>query len=170
MNASNPYAPPQAAVADIADPNSAAARAGRGVRLVAAIVDGFVFAAMVYVPLLIGLGMTGGITGADGQFNVAAMFGTGGLLALAGLVAWAVITYSLVKRNGQTIAKKWFGIKVVRSDGSPASVGRIFWLRNVVNGILGIIPLYGLIDALWIFGEERRCLHDKIADTIVIKA
>jgi len=76
----------------------------------------------------------------------------------------------LFARNGQTIAKKIVGIKVVRSDGSPASLGRIFWLRNVVNGLLGIIPLYGLIDILFIFGEQRQCLHDKIADTIVVKA
>jgi hypothetical protein len=42
--------------------------------------------------------------------------------------------------------------------------------RNVVNGILGIIPLYGIIDSLFIFGNARRCVHDYIADTIVIKA
>jgi hypothetical protein len=28
----------------------------------------------------------------------------------------------------------------------------------------------GLVDALMIFGEPRRCIHDKLADTIVIKA
>jgi uncharacterized RDD family membrane protein YckC len=62
------------------------------------------------------------------------------------------------------------GIKVVRSDGSKASLGRIFWLRNFVNGLLGIIPFYQLIDILFIFGDQRQCLHDKIADTIVVKA
>jgi len=75
-----------------------------------------------------------------------------------------------VSRNGQSIAKKMLGIKVVRSNGSPASLGRVFWLRNFVNLLLGIIPLYGLVDALLIFGEPRQCVHDKIADTIVIKA
>jgi len=62
------------------------------------------------------------------------------------------------------------GIKVVRSDGSPASLGRLIWLRNVLNGVIAIIPAYGLIDSLFIFSESRQCLHDKIADTIVIKA
>ena len=75
-----------------------------------------------------------------------------------------------MKANGQSIGKKLLGIKVVRTDGSPASLGRLIWLRNVVNGLIGIIPLYGIIDALFIFGESRQCLHDKIADTIVIKA
>ncbi len=79
------------------------------------------------------------------------------------------MTFKYVARNGQSIAKKMLQIKVVRRDGSRASVSRIFWLRNVVNGLLGIIPIYAVIDALFIFGETRQCLHDKIADTIVIK-
>ena len=62
------------------------------------------------------------------------------------------------------------GIKVVRSDGSPAALGRIFWLRNILNGVLGLIPFYVLIDGLLIFADSRQCLHDKIADTIVVKA
>jgi hypothetical protein len=33
-----------------------------------------------------------------------------------------------------------------------------------------IVPFYFLIDVLFIFGERRQCLHDKIADTIVINA
>jgi uncharacterized RDD family membrane protein YckC len=59
---------------------------------------------------------------------------------------------------------------VVRTDGTPVSLGRIFLLRNVVNGLLGFIPLYSLVDVLFIFGERRQCLHDRLADTIVVKA
>jgi uncharacterized RDD family membrane protein YckC len=84
------------------------------------------------------------------------------------------VTIWLVKRNGQTIGKKLLGIKVVRSNGARASLGRIFWLRNFVNGIPASIPLIGmlytLVDHLLIFGEPRQCLHDKIADTIVVNA
>ena len=93
-----------------------------------------------------------------------------GLLALIGVVVWIWFTVLYVARNGQTIAKKWLGIKVVRSDGSKASLGRIFWLRNVVNALVGIIPFYFLIDHLVIFSDSRQCVHDKIADTIVVVA
>ncbi len=59
-------------------------------------------------------------------------------------------------------------------ERSYASLGRIFWLRNVVNLIPSVIPyvgnIYGLVDALFIFSESRQCVHDKIADTIVVKA
>ena len=57
-----------------------------------------------------------------------------------------------------------------RSDGSAASLARLVWLRNVLNGVIALVPFYGIIDALFIFGEARRCLHDHIADTIVVKA
>lgn len=61
-----------------------------------------------------------------------------------------------------------------RSDGSRATLARIFWLRNVVNDAIRFVPvlgpLYGLVDVLMIFGGQRRCCHDYIADTIVIRA
>ena len=97
----------------------------------------------------------------------------GGIITLAGLIAWCWLTIKYVARNGQSIAKKLLHIKVVRRDGSRASVSRIFWLRNVVNALLGAVPLLGvlytIVDALFIFAESRQCLHDKIADTMVVK-
>jgi uncharacterized RDD family membrane protein YckC len=98
------------------------------------------------------------------------LHGAGIWLPVVGVIAWGWLTILFVSRNGQSIAKKMLGIKVVRSDGSPASLGRIFWLRNVVNTVLAFVPFYGVVDALLIFGEARQCVHDKIADTIVIKA
>jgi uncharacterized RDD family membrane protein YckC len=167
MNTANPYAPPQATVQDVAD--SAATPAGRGTRLVAVIIDGIIFAAMVYIPLIIGIGMNGHPI-VNGHFNPMVFAGMGSWLPAIGLIAWCWLTILFVSRNGQSIAKKMLGIKVVRSDGSRASLGRIFLLRNVVNTVLAIVPFYGLVDALLIFGETRQCVHDKIADTIVIKA
>jgi uncharacterized RDD family membrane protein YckC len=39
-----------------------------------------------------------------------------------------------------------------------------------LNGILGLIPLYAIVDALFIFRGDRRCIHDMIAGTRVIEA
>jgi uncharacterized RDD family membrane protein YckC len=36
------------------------------------------------------------------------------------------------------------------------------------NFIPVIGPLFGLVNVLFIFGEERRCLHDLAANTIVV--
>jgi uncharacterized RDD family membrane protein YckC len=170
MNSTNPYAPPQGAVRDVADPHADAELAERVTRLVAAILDGLIFFAMCYLPFVVVMLSTGGFTNPEGAAANDPIIGVGAVLSLVGLVAWIWLTIRNVARNGQTIAKKMLGIKVVRSDGSPISLGRIFWLRNVVNTLLGIVPLYGLIDILLIFGAERQCIHDKIADTLVVKA
>lgn len=166
----NPYAPPRATVRDIADPASLADPADRGTRLGAAILDSIIFMAMVYLPLMLGFV----VSGAAGSFaNGSApngMLAVIGLVTLGGFIVWCWLTIKYVKSNGQSIAKKLLGIKVVRTDGTPVSLGRVWWLRNVVNGLISIVPLYGIVDTLFIFSESRQCLHDKLADTIVVKA
>ena len=169
MDAANPYAPPQAPVHDIMDPNAPLELAGRGTRLAAAIVDGLIMMLAV-MPLLV-VAAAASAMGANGDEAVLGVAGLiGGLLTIVAGLAWTVITIILVMRYGQTIGKRALGIRVVRSDGSQATLGRIFWLRNVVNGLLGLIPAYGIVDHLFIFGESHQCLHDKIADTIVVRA
>jgi uncharacterized RDD family membrane protein YckC len=166
----NPYAPPRAAVRDIADPSALTAPADRGTRLGAAILDGIILMVMVYMPLMF-VAVFAGAAGAAAGDSVAGALGVVGIgLTLVGFTVWCWLTIRYIRRNGQSIAKKIVGIRVIRTDGSPASLGRVFWLRNVVNGLISIVPLYGLVDALFIFGDSRRCLHDKIADTIVVKA
>jgi uncharacterized RDD family membrane protein YckC len=167
---SNPYAPPQAAVLDIVDPQAQNVLAERLTRLGAAILDGIIFAGMVYVSMLCGFFLAGLAGAAQGDDLGDALLIVGLGFGLVGLVVWSWITIVYVRRNGQTIGKKITGIKVVRSDGSPISLGRIFWLRNVVNAVIGIIPLYSIIELLFIFGDSQQCLHDKIADSIVVRA
>lgn len=90
-----------------------------------------------------------------------------GVLAALGLLGYQAY---LVSESGQSIGKRMMGIRTVRVDGSRASLGRIIFLRNVVPSLIGsLCGLFGLIDALFIFGDQRRCLHDMIADTIVVK-
>jgi uncharacterized RDD family membrane protein YckC len=92
-----------------------------------------------------------------------------GLSALLAL-PFCVLQLVLLARAGQTLGKKLTRIKIVRSDGSRASFGRILGLRIVLTAVLGIIPLFSLIDVCMIFGAEQRCVHDLIADTIVVRA
>ncbi|HEY5758581.1 MAG TPA: RDD family protein [Steroidobacter sp.] len=165
----NPYAPPQAEVRDSVTQEESEL-AGRGERFGAAMLDGLVTGIAVVVPLLVGFDWTAAKTGnyMDAIRPGAAAVAVIAMLALIG------ITIHLVNKNGQTIGKKICGIKVVRSDFSRASLGRIFWMRNVVNALPGMIPylgnVYSLVDHAFIFNERRQCVHDKIADTIVIKA
>jgi uncharacterized RDD family membrane protein YckC len=80
----------------------------------------------------------------------------------------------LLVRHGQTVGKRVLGMRILRSDGTRCSPGRIIGLRYGVGFLLTVIPvvgsLYALLDALLIFRGSRKCLHDNIADTIVVNA
>jgi uncharacterized RDD family membrane protein YckC len=172
-NASNPYRPPAATVAETGTAGSSLA--GRGERLGAVILDGLIPGVMIYTPLL--------LTGFYSLFMAAIMrqplvwvagMTIGATVAGIMFLVWTVLTIVFVSRNGQTVGKKLVGIRVARQDGRKAGIGRIFWLRNVVNALPSFIPIVGaaywLVDTLFIFGDARRCLHDRIADTIVVRA
>ena len=166
-NAPNPYAPPRARVRDIAAPKAETVLAERSSRLGAAIVDGLIFSAMVYIPMIVGMV----IAGASGDNAAGGLFALlGVVLALGGFAVWTYLTLKQMGATGQSLAKKYFNIKVVHADGSPASLSTLIWKRNVLNWLLGIIPLYSIVEVLFIFGDTRQCLHDKIADTIVVEA
>lgn len=164
----NPYAAPDARVADVG-PGDIQAKSSRGARLGAVLLDSvpiFVLAivAAIALPATQRAG-NGGISTA----------GTVVLMAMGlAFLGFGVYQLVMLHRHGQTFGKKLVGIKIVRNDGSRAGLGRIFWLRYFVPGIIGAIPIagpvFGLVDPLFIFGEEKRCLHDLIADTIVVVA
>jgi uncharacterized RDD family membrane protein YckC len=170
----NNYAPPRSVVADVQEAGSE--KATRLSRLGAAFIDGLIFSipfAPSYVVAFNTIAHQGRITAVAAWMAMAATGALFYLGVMAELVILSVVAF-LVYKNSQTIGKKIFGIKVVRSDGSRATFGRIFWLRNFVNTLLTMIPLlgglYALVDMLMIFGDARRCCHDHIADTIVIRA
>lgn len=164
----SPYAPPRSRVRDIADPDAGSAPAERSTRLGASLLDALIALVVVYVPVL----LAAFIVSAGDRSAIAMVAGV--VVGLSGFLVWAYFTFLNVKRTGQSLGKKILGIKVVRTNGSPASVGRIFWLRNIANALISAIPIlgavYGLVDLLFIFTESRQCLHDKLADTIVVKA
>lgn len=76
-------------------------------------------------------------------------------------------------RFGQSVGKRLLGIRVVRMDGQAPSLARILLHRNLAPMVLSRIPfaggVFGLADAVAIFGANSRCLHDHIADTKVIR-
>jgi uncharacterized RDD family membrane protein YckC len=171
--ANNPFTPPKAPITELA--GDASELGGLWARLGAALLDGLIGSLLVYGPVLaVGAPalFTSILTKQPFVFTTAII----GALAISGLlfVALLVVTILFVSRYGQTIGKRIVGIRVVRVDGSKAGIGRIFWLRNVVNTLPSFVPLVGgiytLVDLLFIFSESRRCLHDRIADTKVVRA
>lgn len=103
-------------------------------------------------------------------------------LLLAGIVAAGVgallllgIQIYLLVTRGQTLGKMMLGIKIVNfEDGLNPGFVKVVLLRLIVNGFIGAVPflglIYTLVDTLFIFREDRRCIHDLIAGTMVVKA
>jgi uncharacterized RDD family membrane protein YckC len=168
----NPYAAPSAVVDDVpafSGNDLEARKASRGQRLGAALLDGLI-AGLCMAPVIV-IGVM-----ASRQGSAAGISATGGIFAVVGLVLLiALVVYNciLLSRNGQTIGKRTLNIKVVRTDGSQVPLSRFILMRWLPVTLLGVIPFIGrfigLVDSCMIFGADKRCLHDRIADTIVIQ-
>lgn len=168
---SNPYAAPAAVVEDVgghAD-DLESRKAGRGKRLGAAVIDG-----LTNLPWA-GLFVWAFEMRISATREQLPMPQTSGMLIFLGfllMLGLFVVNCVMIHRSGQTIGKRVLDMAVVRSDGSPITLLRYIFLRVVPVALLAAIPLVGrfvgLIDPLLIFGKERRCLHDLIADTIVV--
>ncbi|MDI4632940.1 RDD family protein [Pelomonas sp. V22] len=160
------FAPPEAHVADV--PSGEVELAGRGTRLLAAIVDGLLLGGVIWAvgmlspfrSMLLDAG-TPSLT----ELNIGST--AFGILMFLLLQGWPLVT------RGQTIAKMLFKLRIVRTDGSKVDAVRMLGLRYGVGFLLGInrvtSGIWGLIDCLLIFRDSRQCLHDSIADTKVIK-
>lgn len=93
----------------------------------------------------------------------------GGTLQLLATLALFVYQCALLHRNGQTLGKKFRSIRIVRhATGENGGFLYNVALRLGVNGLLCLIPGYFIVDALFIFRADQRCLHDFIAGTVVI--
>lgn len=165
----NPYTAPQANIVTPAMMPQLKL-ASRGVRLGAAIIDTLILMFVLMVPVVIGVVLMGQAEKAGGDdVPVAAIscFVLAGV-AMLGLLVWNAVWLT---KHGQTIAKRMLKIRVVTfPDGQNAGFVKAFLLRAVVNAIINqFVPLYGIVDACFIFREDQRCLHDLIADTTVVE-
>jgi uncharacterized RDD family membrane protein YckC len=151
--------------------------AGRGARLGATLVDMLVgFICVLPGGLMLGSDMLLRLLKGEwpDDFDVGRVAGGFALLGLGLFLVFIVQTWLLTTR-GQTVGKRLVGIRIVRyRDGSPAGFVHGVLLRSWVINLIGVIPTVGtyfpFLDLGFIFGPERRCLHDLIADTKVVVA
>jgi uncharacterized RDD family membrane protein YckC len=95
------------------------------------------------------------------------------LIGLFILLFFAVAQTYWLKRRGQTLGKMAFGIRIVNDRGRVPSLVSSALLRFLAPQLLSMIPIFGLFfvlaDTLMIFRADRRCLHDLMAGTRVVK-
>lgn len=176
----NPYSPPAAGAAYDAPAGAFYGEqvlADRITRLGAALLDGLLgMACAAPGAVFMASQMFHSVTSRHGRanaFDPADLIG-GIVLILALALPLAIYQWYLISKTGQTLGKRWTGIKVVKLDGSPVDFVSGVVMRNWIVAAMGMVPYAGscvsLVDALMIFGDERRCLHDLIAGTKVIVA
>jgi uncharacterized RDD family membrane protein YckC len=175
----NPYAPPRADVGDRSSDDASGDLASRWQRLGASLFDGLPLL-VAMIPLIVGMVTSvlssQTIAGADGT-NPLAPFLSAGPLGVVSLVLVSVvlaIQWILLGVRGQTLGKLVAGIRVVRLDGSRASfvhtVVLRYWPFFIVSLVLGNAGnAVTALDSLLVFRRDRRCLHDLIAGTKVVR-
>jgi uncharacterized RDD family membrane protein YckC len=92
------------------------------------------------------------------------------LLVLA--IGVAVTQWILIARRGQSIGKHFMRIRLANrhNDKVPDFIQSVvirLWLVNLINVVF---PVFYLIDVCLVFFEDRRCVHDIMASTRVIRA
>ena len=72
----------------------------------------------------------------------------------------------LIGESGQTLGKKLFGVRVIRTDGTPVSYGRA--LGRALGYYLS--SLFFSMGFIWAaFDRRNQTWHDKLVDTLVIR-
>jgi len=119
----NRYAPPSAHIEDV-HVSGDTELAGRGARLGAAIIDG----------LLIGVAFWAiALLTPWSPFAAARSGGAGSKFVINGVLGigmFALIQSYLLAKRGQTLGKLMLDIRITRSSGKPASLGRQQWARQ----------------------------------------
>lgn len=161
----NPYAAPQSNVADVQQAGELVL-AGRGMRLAGAIIDQVIMLVLI-VPIMFASGfwkmaMSGQQPG----------FGWTLGMGIVGFICFLLVNGYLLNQSGQTVGKKLLGMRIVDLNGNKPEFFRLVGLRYGIGALIAQIPavnmVYGLVDALFIFREDHRCIHDLIAGTRVV--
>ena len=165
MTDNDPYQPPATELQVPAQVGAAGeVLASRESRLGAAILDSCIIMAIL-VPLQWAMGAYDETTA--NSLVVTATWGGLGLL-----LTMLIQGYFLATR-AQSLGKMALKIKIVTLDGANAEFSRIVLRRIVPVTVMTMIPFVGgifsLVDSLFIFREDQRCIHDHIAGTRVVK-
>src|SRR5438105_1131633 len=159
------FAPPNAHVEDVEADSDGLQLATRGARFGAAMIDGLIVFGVLWVISI----TTPWNPLRPGETLWAPRIPQ----TLAGFAVFALLQGYLLAMRGQTVGKALLNIRIARPDGATASLGRLLGLRYGVGYAVYMVPgvaqAWGLVDVLLIFRKSQRCLHDSIADTVVLK-
>src|SRR5574337_1490507 len=143
--------------------------AGIGSRFLAAVVDTLIILALQVVVNLTLLVLVQSFFRNQLNFDspVAAW-----LIAVFGLIAfaffWGYYIFFEMLWNGQSPGKRWVGLRVIRTDGTPITLTESI-VRNLVRLVDFLPAYYGVgVVTMFVNGQSRR-LGDLAAGTLVVR-
>ncbi|MCX8157532.1 MAG: RDD family protein [Verrucomicrobiae bacterium] len=136
-----------------------------GRRAAAFILDGMIVYILQLMLLMPASMMLGFLVNRFGPNNFGLFLGFQLFINLMSITLQMSYNVFFWRRFAATPGKMALGLKVVRGDGSRLSLGRCFG-RHFATWVSGLTCCIGYLTP-W-FDEERRALHDFIADTRVI--
>lgn len=158
------YTAPQAELVDPSNENNALA--SRWKRLWASMLDGLIMLAVILPTMYFTGGFDGMSKGVQPSFEYSLMITT------LGIVAFIIININLLVNYGQTVGKKVLGIKIVDLDGNLPGMKKHLLKRYAMYFLPDQVPVVGqifsMINILFIFGKQKRCIHDFVAGTKVV--
>jgi len=161
----NPYQAPTAVVAEVLEPDNLA---GRGARFGAMLIDTLI-AAVIVAPLMFGTGVLDRVR--SGEISPIAYLVAS---SAAGFVLFALLQAYPLAKSGQTWGKRAVGIRITRLDGGKPTLASLLLKRYLPMQVAPMVPIAGnlmiIVDLLFIFRADRRCVHDLIAGTKVVNA
>ena len=138
-------------------------KAGFWIRAAAAFVDALIAGALQGIVVFLFAGLLGLLLhGFDSDSWL--------MLCLAWLLSGAISVVYYVyftAFGGQTPGKMALRIKVVRTDSSSLTLGRAFYREVIGKFVSGIILGIGYL--MVAFDEKKQGLHDRMADTFVVR-
>lgn len=140
--------------------------AGIGSRFLAAAIDTFLIGLLLVVTNLTLFFLLANLLSAADLSESASWFA-----ALFGLVSfaflWGYYIFFEILWNGQSPGKRWFGLRVLRTDGTPIGLSEAI-IRNLIR-IVDFLPAYYGVGVITMFLNERaRRLGDLAAGTLVV--
>lgn len=171
MDEQNPYSTPEATLQ--AQPTGlpdSIDLAGRVERLCAAILDGLI-AIGTYLPLMYFGGYWDAVM-ASARKDEPISLGLVVFWSLMGVVVFVVVRGYPLHRWAQTWGKRAVNVRIVCLDGSQPSLLHLLVRRYLPVQLAALVPFVGnllvIVDSLFVFRADRRCVHDLIAGTRVI--
>lgn len=160
----NIYAPPQSKLDTASVANTLASRWSR---LGASFIDGLTIM-LITVPTMY---YTGGFDDISKGIQPSLEYNLA--IAALGFAVFFLLNTKLLLNNGQTVGKLALGIKIVDLDGNLPGLKKHLLKRYSAYFIPSQVPvigqLFSFINIVFIFGNQKRCVHDYFAGTKVVK-